>query len=151
DGVEAVQRYGPPVPVGPGMLLIIVGGIGVSAVAVELAVFGLRRVALAGVPIAAVYAVAAGVLRGDLWWAWFVPPAAGFLALLVTESRARISRWGRAAGATARRTSLPETESLVRSGRRMGALAIAAAVGVPVAAPALASGLLDVGGSGSGT
>jgi transglutaminase-like putative cysteine protease len=95
--------------------------------------------------------VPAAVVPDGLAALWFVPPAAGYLALLVAESRTRVARWGRAVGATTRHAlGEPETDSLARNGRRVGALAIAAALLVPAVLPLVEDGLLGRGGSGAG-
>lgn len=151
EGWDAVFQYATPVPVDRGIQLALVAGAGLVAIGVDLAVFGLNRVPLAGVALAVMYAVAASVVREGWSWVWFVPPAIGFLALLVAESRNRVTLWGRSAGPSARHSGLAETDSLARSGRRLGAVAIAAAIAVPAALPALTEGLISTaGGSGSG-
>ena len=151
EGWEAVLTFAPPVPVDRGILLLVVGGVGLVAVAVDLLAVTLRRAPWAGVPIATVYAVPAAVVPDGLAALWFVPPATGYLALLVAESRTRVARWGRAVGATTRRAlGEPETDSLARNGRRVGALAIAAALLVPAVLPIVEEGFLGRGGGGAG-
>ncbi|HSK55437.1 MAG TPA: DUF3488 and transglutaminase-like domain-containing protein [Jiangellales bacterium] len=149
EGGEAVATFAPPVPVDRGILLLVVGGVGLVAVAVDLLAATLRRAPWAGVPLATVYAVPAAVVPDGLSAVWFVPPAAGYLAVLVAESRTRVARWGRAVGATTRRAlGEPETDSLARNGRRVGALAISAALLLPALLPMVEDGLLGRGGGG---
>ena len=118
DGIDAVAQYAPPVPVGRGMLLLLVGGAGLVAVLVDLFAVGMRRVPLAGIALGGVYAVAASVAPGGLSWIWFIPPAVGFLMMLVAEGRTRVVRWGRSAGPSASHSGIPETDSLARNGLR---------------------------------
>src|SRR5690606_2714764 len=133
------------------MLFLLVAGAGLVAIAVELAVFGLRNVPLAGLPLAVMYAIAAAVVREGWSWIWFVFPAAGFLAVLIAEGRSRVTAWGMSAASSARRAGQPETDSLARNGRRVGTVALAAAVIVPAALPALTAGGIGSGfGGGSG-
>jgi transglutaminase-like putative cysteine protease len=151
DGVTAVLQYAAPVAVTRGILLLLVGGAGLVALLVDFFAVGLRRVPLTGLALGAVYAVSASVAPGGLAWYWFVLPAAGFLAILVAEGRTRVVRWGRSAGPSATHTGIPETDSLARNGRRVGAVAIAAAVVIPAVLPGLTEGIFGRGsGSGEG-
>jgi transglutaminase-like putative cysteine protease len=149
DGIAAVLQYAAPVELTRGILLLLVGGAGLVAVLVDFCAVGLRRASLTGLPLGAVYAVSASVAPDGLAWYWFVLPAAGFLAVLVAEGRTRVVRWGRSAGASATHTGIPETDSLARNGRRVGAVALAAAVAVPALLPGLTEGVFGPGG-GSG-
>jgi transglutaminase-like putative cysteine protease len=152
DGLDQIAQYAAPAPVERGILLLLVGGAGLVGLLVDLFAVELRRVPLAGVALGAVYAVAASVAPGGLSWIWFVPPAAGFLALLVAEGRTRVVRWGRSAGPSATHTGIPETDSLARNGRRVGTVAIAAAVVLPAILPGLTEGIFgNGGGSGGGS
>ncbi|MGH8774588.1 MAG: transglutaminaseTgpA domain-containing protein [Jiangellaceae bacterium] len=151
DGLDAMVQYAAPAPVGRGMLMLLVGGAGLVAVLVDFLAVGLRRVPVTGVALGAVYALAAAVVPGGLSWIWFVPPAVGFLALLVAEGRTRVASWGRSAGPSAAHTGIPETDSLARNGRRVGAVAVAVAVALPALLPGLTEGVFGRGGgAGSG-
>jgi transglutaminase-like putative cysteine protease len=149
DGLDAAAQYAAPAPVTRGILLLLVGGAGLVAVVVDLFAVGIRRVPLTGFALGAVYALAASVVPGGLAWIWFLPPAIGFLGLLVAEGRTRVVRWGRSAGPSATHSGIPETDSLARNGRRVGAVAIAAAVALPALLPGLTEGVFGRGG-GSG-
>jgi transglutaminase-like putative cysteine protease len=149
DGFDAVMQYAAPVAVTRGILLFLVGGAGLVALLVDFFACGVRRVPLTGLALGAVYAVSASVAPGGLAWYWFVLPAAGFLAVLVAEGRTRVLRWGRSAGPSASHSGVPETDSLARNGRRVGVVAIAAAVAVPALLPGLTEGVFGRGG-GSG-
>ncbi|WP_158602776.1 transglutaminase family protein [Jiangella rhizosphaerae] len=150
EGLDVTSTYVAPIPVPRGILMLVVGGAGLVALLVDALAVWLRRVPLAGVPLAACYGVAASVMTIGLDWWWFLPPAAGFLALLVSEGRTRVAAWGRSASPSARRSGIPETDSLARNGRRVGAVALAVAVAVPGIAPVLTEGVLGPGRGGGG-
>lgn len=150
EGIDVTNTYVAPIPVPRGILMLVVGGAGVVALLVDTLAVWLRKVPLAGVPLAACYAVAATAMTIGLDWWWFLPPAAGFLALLVSEGRTRVAAWGRSASPSARRSGIPETDSLARNGRRVGAVALAVAVAVPGLAPVLTEGVLGPGRGGGG-
>ena len=151
EGVDSMIQYAAPVPVERGILFFLVGGAALVAIFVEVAVFALRRVPLAGIPLAVMYAIGAATAREGWAWVWFVPPAVGFLSLLVSEGRNRVALWGRSASPSARHTGLPQTDSLARSGRRAGVVALVAAVAVPAWLPALTEGFIGGAGGGSGS
>lgn len=150
EGIDGMIQYAAPVPVNRGIQFMLVGGVALIAICVETAVFALRRVPLAGLPLGVMYAIAAATANDGWHWVWFVPPAIGFLSLLVSEGRNRVALWGRSASPSARHPGLPQTDSLARSGRRAGAVALAAAVAVPAWLPALTEGFVGGGGSGTG-
>ncbi|SDU75942.1 transglutaminase family protein [Jiangella alkaliphila] len=151
EGTDVTSTYVAPIPVPRGILMMLVGGAGLVALLVDALAVWLRKVPLAGVPLAACYTVAASVMSTGLDWWWFLPPATGFLALLVSEGRTRVAAWGRSASPSARRSGIPETDSLARNGRRVGAVALAVAVAVPGIAPVLTEGVLGPGqGRGGG-
>lgn len=149
QGTEAITTRAAPVPVPDGILFFLVGGAGLIALLIDLLNAGLRKAVLTGVPLATGYAVTAGVFGGDIGWWWFLPPAIGYLALLITESRARVSAWGRSADGHGT-SGAPATNTLARNGRRVGAVALSAAVAVPALIPVLSDGLIDGRGGGGG-
>jgi transglutaminase-like putative cysteine protease len=166
DGFSDTTQLAAPVPVTRGLSLLTTGGIGVVAVLVETMATGLRRPAVAGLPLLAIFTVPAAVLDNGVGWQPFVFAAAGYLALLLAEGRDRITRWGRpvrtqrfnrtdapplvpparrpADGsrppASARAGGGVVTGQLTSLGRRVGAAAIGVAVVVPVVIPGLHSG-----------
>ncbi|WP_166351499.1 transglutaminaseTgpA domain-containing protein [Phytoactinopolyspora limicola] len=148
---EAIETLGTPVPVSDGILLYMVAGIAAIAIAVDLLVGTWRRSALAGVPLAAAYAVTAGIQGGDLGWWWFVPPAVGYMALLIVESRRRVSAWGSSAGPPTDASGEPAAVALARNGRRVGGVALAAAVAIPAFVPILTDGVVSGRGGGGGS
>lgn len=155
DGQETINRFAPPVPAEPGVILLTVLGIAVVAVAVDLLAVGLRLVPLAGLPLLALYTVPIAVTEDGVPWLLFVLAAGSFVGLLVAEGRERLARWGRSMGFSDREVTTHafvgevETGAIARVGRRIGAAAVCLAVAVPVVVPVLDVSLIG-GGIGSG-
>ncbi|WP_060891756.1 transglutaminase TgpA family protein [Streptomyces europaeiscabiei] len=158
-GADDVGRYAIPAPLSDGIQLMIIGGVLVIGLLVDALAVTFRSAAPAGLPLLALYSVAAGLSDGAAWL-WFVLASAGYLLLLLTESRDRLSQWGRVFGGA---STAPRAESAggavapVRTGRRIGAVALGIALVVPLGLPSLDGGLLNGtgtgigGGSGGGT
>src|SRR5262249_56197175 len=94
----AAGRFSPPVPAHHGVLLLAAGSIGLVAVAVDFLAVRLHRPAIAGLPLLVVFlapiATTANV-RGLASGVAFLLAAAGYLALLSSDGRARLRGWGR--------------------------------------------------------
>ncbi|MFD4635301.1 DUF3488 and DUF4129 domain-containing transglutaminase family protein [Streptomyces sp. NPDC058284] len=161
-GGDDVSRYMIPAPLSDGIRLMLVGGVLVVGLAVDALAVTFRTAAPAGLPLLALYSVAAGLSEGGAGWLWFLLAAAGYLLLLLAEGRDRLSQWGRVFGGAARAPgrvsggleSNSGALAPVRTGRRIGAVALGIALVVPLALPALDGGLLHgsggPGGDGSG-
>ncbi|WPO74338.1 DUF3488 and transglutaminase-like domain-containing protein [Streptomyces sp. KN37] len=161
-GGEDVGRYAIPAPLSDGIRLMLVGGVLVIGLAVDALAVTFRTAAPAGLPLLALYSIAAGLSGDGAGWLWFLLASAGYLLLLLAEGRDRISQWGRVFGGAARAPGRVSgglesgggAIAPVRTGRRIGALALGIALVVPLALPALDGGLLDgsggPGGGGSG-
>ncbi|MFC5723155.1 DUF3488 and DUF4129 domain-containing transglutaminase family protein [Streptomyces gamaensis] len=163
EGTEDVGRYAIPAPATEGIRLLLVGGVLVVGLAVDTLAVTYRSAAPAGLPLLALYSIAAGLARGGADWLWFLVAAAGYLLLLLAEGRDRPARWGRVLGASGAGPGVapepaPPPSSPVRTGRRIGVLALGFALAVPAALPAMGDGLLlprgpdggPAGGLGSG-
>lgn len=150
NAVTVVVEFAAPVPTTSGITALLVGGAGLVALLVDLLVSILDRAALTVLPLSACYVVTAAVLDRSLAWFWFIPPAVGYLMMLVSVARIRLAAWGRTITATGRRRGIPSTDSMARSGRRVGVAALAVAIAVPAAVPMLSYGLIGTGGSGGG-
>ncbi|MFD0314398.1 transglutaminase TgpA family protein [Streptomyces flavalbus] len=160
QGTDDVSRYAIPAPLSDGIQLMLVGGVLVIGLAVDVLAATFRNAAPAGLPLLALYSVAAGLSDGTGEWVWFLIAAVGYLMLLLAESRERLSQWGRVFGGPARAPGLEPGGAVtpVRTGRRIGAVALGLALVVPLALPAMNDGLLDgtgrgvgAGGGGGGT
>ncbi|UFQ15125.1 MULTISPECIES: transglutaminase TgpA family protein [Streptomyces] len=160
-GAEDVGRYAIPAPLSDGIRLMLVGGVLVIGLAVDALAVTFRAAAPAGLPLLALYSVAAGLSGDGAGWLWFLLASAGYLLLLLAEGRDRLSQWGRVFGGPARAPGRVSggldsggVIAPVRTGRRIGALALGIALVVPLALPALDGGLLGgsggPGGGGSG-
>lgn len=154
QGGDDIARYAIPAPLGSdGIRLMLVGGVLVIGLLVDTLAVTFRSAAPAGLPLLALYSVAAGLSDGSADWLWFLVAAAGYLMLLLAEGRERLSQWGRVFGGAPR---LPGGDrggavAPVRTGRRIGALALGVALAVPLALPAMDGGLLDGAGTGVGS
>ncbi|MFG3440444.1 transglutaminaseTgpA domain-containing protein [Nonomuraea sp. NPDC047897] len=162
-GWTDIQRFAAPVPANEGISLLTAGGVGLIATLVDLFAVRLRRAALAGLPMLALATVPATILTEPISWPAFILAAFGFTGLLVADGRERLGHWGRAvlvrrtrmATAEGRSGSRPamDTRGLRLSGKRIGFAAIALAVLVPAALPAMepvSFFTFGVGGRGSG-
>ncbi|MGW2226316.1 transglutaminase TgpA family protein [Streptomyces formicae] len=163
-GGEDVGRYAIPAPLSDGIRLMLVGGVLVIGLAVDALAVTFRTAAPAGLPLLALYSVAAGLSGDGAGWLWFLLASAGYLLLLLAEGRDRLSQWGRVFGGAARAPgrvsggleSNTGAIAPIRTGRRIGAVALGIALVVPLGLPALDGGLLEgpggggVGGRGGG-
>ncbi|NEA65859.1 DUF3488 and transglutaminase-like domain-containing protein [Streptomyces sp. SID12488] len=147
SGTDDVGRYAIPAPLSDGIRLMVVGGVLLIGLAVDTLAVTFRSAAPAGLPLLALYSVAAGLADGSGAWVWFLLAAAGYLMLLLAEGRDRLSQWGRVFGGAPRSPGEQSTGGVlapVRTGRRIGAVALGVAIVVPLALPSLDGGLLNV-------
>ncbi|MDO0928113.1 DUF3488 and transglutaminase-like domain-containing protein [Streptomyces sp. TG1A-8] len=153
QGSDDVGRYAIPAPLTDGIQLMLIGGVLLVGLLVDVFAVTLRSAAPAGLPLLALYSVAAGLSDGGADWLWFLVAAAGYLMLLLAEGRDRLAQWGRVFGPPARPPGGPGGGPVtpVRTGRRIGAVALGVALVVPLALPAMRGGLLDGAGTGVGT
>jgi transglutaminase-like putative cysteine protease len=123
------------------------------AVVVDLLAVVARRPALAGVPFLLLFTIAGAVPRHAVAWVWFGFAAAGYLLLLGSDARDELSRWGRL---MPRNVGASRAAVKALSARRIGAIAIALAVLVPLILPVRSSNVLadalhgGTGGNGKG-
>ncbi|MEW2298899.1 DUF3488 and transglutaminase-like domain-containing protein [Streptomyces sp. NPDC006655] len=152
QGSEDVSRYAIPAPLSDGIRLMVVGGVLVVGLVVDTLAVTFRSAAPAGLPLLALYSVAAGLSDGPGDWLWFLVAAAGYLMLLLAEGRDRLSQWGRVFGGVSRAPGGPESGAVapVRTGRRIGFAVLGVALFVPFAMPSIEGGLLDGAGAGVG-
>ncbi|OEV08782.1 transglutaminaseTgpA domain-containing protein [Streptomyces nanshensis] len=158
QGGHDVGRYAIPAPVTDGIGLMLIGGVLVIGLLVDALAVTFRSAAPAGLPLLALYSVAAGLARDGAGWPWFLCAAGGYLLLLLAEGRERLSQWGRVftdrgrPGSAAYEPGSVEGPATapVRTGRRIGALTLGLALIVPALMPSLGSGLLDAARGGRG-
>src|SRR4051794_6377151 len=157
EGWHDANAYAAPVPMLPAISMLTGVGIGLVAMLVDFLAVRLRRAALAGLPLLAVYSVPAAVRQQTVSWLAFLLGAAGYLALLGVDAREQLAGWGRAVFTRHWTPNRPEDEQpdpspLAASGRRIGLTAVAIAIVLPFAVPGIEPhGLFGIGeGSGSG-
>ncbi|MER6071093.1 DUF3488 and transglutaminase-like domain-containing protein [Streptomyces sp. NPDC001817] len=152
QGSNDVSEYAIPAPLTDGIKLMLIGGVLLIGLLVDTLAVTFRSAAPAGLPLLALYSVAAGLSDGGADWLWFLVAAAGYLMLLLAEGRDRLAQWGRVFGGAPRAPGSPEHGAVapVRTGRRIGAVALGAALVVPLALPAMQGGLLGAAGTGVG-
>ncbi|MFY1637505.1 transglutaminase TgpA family protein [Solwaraspora sp. WMMB335] len=152
-----VHAYGVPVPDGDPLLFITVLGIGAVAIVVDVLTVTLRRPALAGLPMLAIYSIPVAIYIDSVPAVPFVVGAAGYLWLLMADNVDRVRRFGRRFTGDGRDVDVWEPSPLAAAGRRLAVAGVVVAVLVPVAIPGMTSGLLTnlsgsgVGGNGLGT
>ncbi|MDT5030065.1 MAG: hypothetical protein QOC94_236 [Actinoplanes sp.] len=154
------RSYGVPVPDLDGLLFLTVLGVGAVGIAVDLLTVVLRKPALAGLPMLAIYSVPVAVYVDSVPVTPFIIGAIGFLWLLVADNVDQVRRFGRRFTGDGRDVDVWEPSPLAAAGRRLAVIGVAAAVLLPLAVPAMTAGLLSrltqtgtgggVGGFGGG-
>jgi transglutaminase-like putative cysteine protease len=147
---QQVRDQAVPVPDFDGLLLLTTAGIGLVAILVDLFAVGMRRPALAGLPMLAIYSVPVAVLPHGVSPFTFVFAAAGFLWLLVSDSVDRVRRFGRRFTGEGRDVDVWEPSPLSAAGRRLGVVSLVVAILIPLAIPGMTSSLLQRLGTGTG-
>ncbi|MEH1170018.1 DUF3488 and transglutaminase-like domain-containing protein [Micromonospora sp. CPCC 205539] len=148
--MQDMRSYGVEVPDTDPLLFISVLGVGGVAVLVDVLAVGLRRPALAGLPMLAIYSVPVAVYVDSVPATPFVLGAAGYLWLLVTDNVDRVRRFGRRFTGDGRDVDVWEASPLASAGRRLTVVGLALAVVLPLAVPGMTGGLLDTLGGGTG-
>ena len=154
QGMTDADRFSPPVPLTPGLVLLGTAGIGLAALATDTLAVRLRSSAVAGLPLLALFIVptTTPATRSGLGTTIvFCLTTVGYLLILNADGRERIRRWGRPvglwmAGAAASRPGYARAAGAVRpsdartlaaAGRRVGAASIVVALCVPLFVPGL--------------
>ncbi|QES50543.1 transglutaminase [Streptomyces venezuelae] len=155
EGLADVGEYAIPAPQTDGIRLLLVSGVLLIGLLVDLLAVTFRTAAAAGLPLLALYSVAAG-LSGGNGWLLFVLAGTGYLLLLLAESGDRLAQWGRVFGGGARGpggsgSAGRQPVAPVRTGRRIGAVAVLIALGAAYVLPTPEGGLLGPGGEGGGS
>jgi transglutaminase-like putative cysteine protease len=151
--VDDMRSYGVPVPDRVGLQFLTVLGVGSVAILVDLLTVAMRRPALAGLPMLAIYSVPVAVYTDSVHPLPFVVGAVGFLWLLVADNVDRVRRFGRRFTGDGRDVDVWEPSPLAAAGRRLAVVGVALAVLLPLAVPGMTTGLLanlGTGGSGPG-
>jgi transglutaminase-like putative cysteine protease len=152
-GRTDISRYAAPIAVSPGIEFLVAAGVGVVALAVDTLAVTMRRAALAGLALLALYTVPTTVAPNGVGWVAFALGGVGFLTLLLAEARERVSRWGRPMRYTTPRANYRpevETAALAQVGRRVGAVALGLALVVPAVLPDINGATFGFTGQGFG-
>jgi transglutaminase-like putative cysteine protease len=149
-GFTVTRQEVPPVPAIRGVILITCGGVGLVALFVDLIAASLRRPAIAGLPLLAVYCVPAAVLPGGLSWWYFAVAALGFLLLVGSDSVDRIRSWGRVLGPSTDDRGDRALGGPLAGARRLAVSSVLVAAVVPAFVPGLSDQLLQLHGGGHG-
>ncbi|ROT31238.1 DUF3488 and transglutaminase-like domain-containing protein [Micromonospora sp. HM5-17] len=150
---QDMRTYGVPVQDVDSLLFITVLGVGGVAIVVDLLTVTLRRPALAGLPMLAIYSVPVAVHVDSVSAVPFAIGAAGFLWLLAADNVDRVRHFGRRFTGDGRDVDVWEPSPLAAAGRRLAVVGVVVAVALPLAVPGMTSGLLSrigPGGSGQG-
>jgi transglutaminase-like putative cysteine protease len=140
---QDMHDMGVPVADREGLLFLSTLGIGSVAILIDLLAMVLRRPALAGLPMLAIYSVPVAVRQDSINVLPFAAGAAGFLWLLSTDNVDRVRRFGRRFTGDGRDVDAWEPSPLAAAGRRLALVGVTAAVVLPLAVPVSNAGLLD--------
>jgi transglutaminase-like putative cysteine protease len=153
ESAKDMRAFAVPVPDSDPLLFVTVLGVGSVAILVDLVSVGLRRPALAGLPMLAIYSVPVAVYPETVPVFPFVIGAFGFLWLLVADKVDSVRRFGRRFTGDGRDVDVWEPSPLAAAGRRLAVVGVVLAVLLPIAVPGMTTGLMEKigGGTGSGT
>jgi transglutaminase-like putative cysteine protease len=155
-GFTQSAKYAPPAPELSGMLLLAVGGIGITALLTDLIAVRLESAALAGLPLLLLFTVpfTLSVSRDIVGTTFaFCLGVVGYLGMLSSEGKDRIREWEYT---NPDPRQAPDTRELAAAGRRVGTASVVLALCLPVVIPGLhatrlfGSGQPGIGGHGGG-
>jgi transglutaminase-like putative cysteine protease len=152
-GMTDANRYAPPVPNLPSLMILAVGGIGITAALTDLIAVRLRCTALAGLPLLVLFSVPVmmNAPHSQVGTAIiFCLGGAGYLAMLSADGRERIRVWGRLVSLWRKERTNPDTRALAAAGRRIGLASIVLALCAPLLIPGLHPSKLLSSGPGIG-
>lgn len=150
DGARDINQLAAPVVPTRELIFITVAGVFAVAVVVDLIALRLRRPVLAGLPLLALFVIPSSISPTGAGWLAFALAAGGYLAMLTTEGRDRVHRWGRRLAATRHVVDDGYRRPVARAARGIGAAAIGFALVVPGLTPGLDNGLLTGTGTSTG-
>lgn len=156
---ETVTTYAAPAPATPGVAVALVVIIMVVALAVDLSTATADSPTIAGLPLFSLFLVSASNSGGSLPWGWFVAGAVLWLMMVAHQSELDLRAWATAVPILSRAGRDGESSAssaLTRQAAVLGAMALAAALVVPLLAPHLPTryvldGLGGGGGDGLGS
>ena len=125
--------------------LFLVFGLGLLAAIADLVAVGLRRPALIGMPILLLSVLSGAVPRQDVSWWLTAIAAVGFLLVLASNTGANLASWGPQVrlDVPGGRSGAPPSARSGGTGRRIGFVAIVAALAISAILPIPSAGLLS--------
>lgn len=140
-----LAKDSPPVPGGPGVVLLAAASIGLAAIVVDVLAVRLRKPAIAGLPLLVIYMApiaTAAKTGGPSGIITFLLAAIGYLGLLASDGRHRLRGWGRIVtvwhyAGEDERLGGADIRGLAATGRKIGFAAICAAIIAPLLLPSL--------------
>jgi transglutaminase-like putative cysteine protease len=148
NALDAIWNKQPPVTSTDGLVLVVMAGVGLVAVAVDTLAATYHLPVAAGAPLFLLYVVPAAALPDGVPWPLFGLAAAGWLVLLLSAGRERLVHWGQVVGASGRPNT--SASALTGTGRRLGATALVAAIAIPMVVPSIGDGVFGAGGVDKG-
>jgi transglutaminase-like putative cysteine protease len=139
EAITSAQHYAAPAPTTPGLTFIVGCALGLIALLVDYLAVTRRSPSLAGLPLLTVFLTSVANRGSTLPFLFFLVPAALWLILVTRADGTILRRWS----TTVAVPNTPALQSLESRGvyehasvaRMLGALALAAAVAVPVMLP----------------
>jgi transglutaminase-like putative cysteine protease len=150
--VRAARGFAAPVPLeAPSLVPFLLPGALAIWLLVDLVACGLRRAALAGIPLLAAYTVPVSLIGTGVSWTVFALGALAWLALLFVQELDHLGRWGRTLddGTAGERGSGPRSPAFRVTAATVALSAVAFSVVVAAFTPTLSLSLLS-GGRGPG-
>ncbi len=142
DCVTVMTRYAAPIPATEGVQLVIVGAVALLALMVDLLAVTLRAPAAAGLPLLAAFLTAAANSGSSLSPWYFAIAAVMWLVLVSRQASSTVRGWSTTVASPNRPASTTEVETEALGGfgsvaRRLGVVAVLAAVVLPTVVPHL--------------
>lgn len=157
SGFTEIRKLPTPAPAHHGLVLLTVIGVAAIALVVDLMTVTLRRAALSGLPLLALFTVCTATGHHGVGLLPFIAGSIGYLWLLYADNREKVARWGAAVGtgsrarpASAWSTDASAAPAPASLGRQVGAMAISLGVLVPLFIPGLHTGIDKHGTGGTG-
>lgn len=137
-----------PVPDLDSLHFVVALGVGMVAILIDLCTVELRRPALAGLPMLAIYSVPVAVMFDDVPAYTFAIGVVGYLWLLGADNIDRVRRFGRRFTGDGRDVDVWEPSPLAAAGRRLALVGVAVALVLPLVVPGVSTNLIDRFGPG---
>ena len=140
EAIETIQRNSAPAPLSDGVAFYLVAAVALIAVLVDAMAATWRAPAAAGLPLLTAYLITAANGNAASAVRYFVVPVALWLVMLHTTARATFGRWSTTSisdvtGGEASSDNASALRALTGGAARLGALAVVAALVVPVLVP----------------